>query len=69
MKLKFGDELRNVMIKEGLYQREMTHKIGIKEQNLHEYLNNKRNPSISKAEDMLNAIGYELVIQERGGRL
>lgn len=66
MKLKFGDELRNVLIKENLTQIEAAKKMKMKNQQLGQYILSHSLPSIATAERMLNAIGYELIIQEKG---
>lgn len=66
MKLKFGDELRNVLIKENLTQIEAADKMNMHQQQLSKYILSRSLPSIATAEKMLNAIGYELIIQEKG---
>lgn len=66
MKLKFGDELRNVLIKENLTQIEAADKMNMHHQQLNKYILSRSLPSIETAERMLNVIGYELIIQEKG---
>lgn len=68
MKLEFGDELRNIMIKEDLNQVEISRKTGISEQTISRYLHSKRSPTVKIAEGLLNTLGYELIIQERSKR-
>lgn len=65
MKLKFGDELRNVLLKENLNQAEASEKMGVCRQQLSKYIRGIHIPTIVKVEHMLNAIGYELVIREK----
>lgn len=63
--MRFGDELLNIMVKEGLTKEEVCQKCDISINTLNGYLSNRHFPNILRAYRILSALGYTIVVCDK----